>query len=73
MKKIKAFILLLIFTSLTFSQWNQSTAPEGGGITDMVALNDGTILATTSSFNWPNGDKGGIRRSTNDGERITDA
>ena len=66
----KTFItiaILLLSSGSSISQWTQTATPDGGGITDMVVLNDGIIIATTSSFNWPTGQQGGIRRSTNGG------
>jgi len=63
-------ILLFISVSCIYSQvWQQTAgAPEGGGVTDMVVrqLNQ-HIFVTTSSYNWPNGDMGGVRRSVDEG------
>lgn len=59
---------LLLLNAVCHSQWQQTAGtPEGGGITDMVVLTDGTIITTVSSFNWPSGQQGGIRRSSNGG------
>jgi hypothetical protein len=42
-------ILLLSCVSIS-SQWQQtSSTPQGGGVTDMVVLNDGTLIVTTAS------------------------
>lgn len=69
--KMKTIILLLsIFAVNTsmMSQWVQTAGtPEGGGITSMVVTSNGTIVVTCSSFNFPNGQFGGIRHSTNQG------
>ncbi len=66
--KTITFIFMLIMFQLTLnSQWQSTNIPQGGGVTDMVALNDGTLIVTTASFNWPNGQPGGIRRSTDGG------
>jgi hypothetical protein len=66
---MKTILILLLFCGMqSFSQWQQtSSTPQGGGITDILVLNDGTILATTSSYSWPSGQMGGIRRSTDGG------
>jgi hypothetical protein len=67
MKTINLILALIIISSTAvYSQWTQTTTPDGGGITDMVVLNDGTLIATTSSFNYP-AVQGGIKRSTNNG------
>ena len=49
--------------------WQQTAStPEGSGVTDMlIRQSNEHIFVTTGSFNWPNGDMGGIRRSTDDG------
>ena len=49
--------------------WQQTAStPEGSGVTEMVVRQiNGYIFVTTGSFNWPNGDMGGVRRSTDDG------
>ena len=66
-------IIALIFLFVTicgYSQvWQQTAStPEGSGVTDMlIRQSNEHIFVTTGSFNWPNGDKGGIRRSTDDG------
>lgn len=68
MKSISFILMFMLFQLTLNSQWQQTAAtPQGGGVTDMVVLNDGTIIVTTASFNWPNGQKGGIRRSTDGG------
>ena len=67
MKTLISIAILLFITCPLFSQWIQTATPDGGGITDIIVLNDGTVVVTTSSFNWPSGQQGGIRRSTNGG------
>ncbi len=64
-----SFLTFVCFSITGYSQWIQTAGiPQGGGVTDMVALSDGTIIVTTASFNWPQtSTKGGIRRSTNGG------
>jgi hypothetical protein len=69
--------LLLLFAGIVLSFLQSSNAqvwiqtsgtPEGGGVTDMVVRESNqNIFVTTASINWPNGDMGGIRRSTDDG------
>ncbi len=67
--KSSLFILVLILSVPVLSQWVQTqSTPAGGGITDMVVTDAGALIVTTSSFNWPNGQYGGIRRSTDGGE-----
>lgn len=69
---MKTFIIftaaLLLSCAAISSQWQQTAStPQGAGVTDMVVLNDGTLIVTTASYNWPNGQPGGIRRSTDGG------
>lgn len=56
---------------ISFTQvWEQTAnSPEGAGITE-IAINpeNNHIFVTTASFDWPLGDKGGIRRSTDGGD-----
>jgi hypothetical protein len=62
--------ILLVLSTISYAQGWQQTAgtPEGAGVTDMVVRESNQhIFVTTGSFNWPNGDDGGVRRSTNDG------
>jgi hypothetical protein len=70
MKTLKLFLLLFVTFNCSLSaQWVQTGAiPPGGGITDMVYTDAGTLIVTTASFNWPNGQNGGIRRSTDGGD-----
>jgi len=69
---MKTFLLLLVLLSslllnnTSFSQWVQVASPEGGGITDMLVTQNGNLIVTCASFNFPTG-KGGIRYSTNSG------
>jgi len=70
MKTLFLILTILIFGNKLNAQemWVQTGAvPQGGGVTDMVVTDQGTILVTTASFNWPNGQPGGIRRSTDQG------
>jgi len=75
MKKITFLLISLLITgTMSFSQeWEQTgSTPEGAGITEIVVNPDnGDIFVTTASFNWPNGDDGGVRRSTDDGDSWT--
>lgn len=80
MKKfvILLFITFLVNTVLIAQDWVQtSSTPEGGGVTEIVVRPDNNnIFVTTSSVNWPSGDDGGIRRSSDDGntwENLMDA
>ena len=79
--KVKIAILfgMLVPTNLLFAQeWQQTAStPEGAGVTEIIIHpeND-NIFVTTAAFNWPNGDDGGVRRSTDDGntwENLYDA
>jgi len=71
MKTNLIFALIFFVASICgYSQVWQQTAgtPEGSGVTEMVVRQiNGHIFVTTGSFNWPNGDMGGVRRSTDDG------
>nr|NQU88869.1 hypothetical protein [Bacteroidota bacterium] len=70
-ERINFFLGLLFFGMISLAQEWQQTAgtPEGGGITEIVILPDNNhIFVTTASFNWPNGDDGGVRRSVDDGD-----
>jgi hypothetical protein len=67
---IQLSLLILIFTICIYSQtWQQTpSTPEGAGVTAMVMRESNQhLFVTTASFNWPNGDMGGVRRSTDDG------
>lgn len=66
------FIFLIIFLSAetnTYSQgWVQTPAtPIGGGVTDLLVRENGDVLATVGSFNWPSV-AGGVRKSTDGGQ-----
>jgi photosystem II stability/assembly factor-like uncharacterized protein len=66
---LSALVLIIPTATMTAQVWQQTSGtPEGSGVTAMV-VREGTghIFVTTGSFNWPNGDKGGVRRSTDDG------
>ncbi len=69
-KMKNSLIILLISLSVpVLSQWVQTQGtPAGGGITDMIVTDDGALIVTTSSFNWPSGQYGGIRRSADGGD-----
>ncbi len=72
MKKIFTLLLgLLFFGVASFAQeWQQTAStPEGGGVTEILVhpINN-HIFVTTSSFNFPYGDDGGVRRSMDDGD-----
>jgi len=66
MKKITLSILcFVILNGFVISQWVQTAGtPQGGGITDMLVTPNGTLIVTCASYNWPNGQSGGIRHST---------
>ncbi len=72
MKKNITFLLGMLFVGVVLSaqEWQQTaTTPEGGGVTEIVVRPDNNhIFVTTASYDWPNGDKGGVRRSTDDGD-----
>jgi hypothetical protein len=71
---ISLFILLAL-SGETKSQWVPVIGfpPPGGGITDMVVAPDGNIIVTRGSFNYPNGQLGGISWSSNGGFTWTNA
>jgi hypothetical protein len=64
-------ILSLLLISILISnaqQWVQTTStPEGSGITDLTVRYNGSLFAVTASYNWPNGESGGVYRSMDDG------
>ncbi|MCH8033555.1 MAG: T9SS type A sorting domain-containing protein [Bacteroidetes bacterium] len=63
-------LIFLVASICGYSQvWQQtSSTPEGSGVTEMVVRQiNGHIFVTTGSFKGPNGDMGGVRRSTDDG------
>jgi hypothetical protein len=66
---IFSFLVQFFLAEETKSQWVQVTGfpPPGGGITDMVISPDGNIVVTRGSFNYPNGQMGGISWSSNGG------
>lgn len=71
MNKIFSFLLIGTFfvNQSLFSQvWIQTTStPIGGGVTDILVRENGDILATVGSFNWPS-IAGGVRKSTDGGQ-----
>ena len=70
MKTKLLLTLILLPFSLVFSQeWVQLAGePEGAGVTD-IFINEisGELFVATGSLNWPSGEDGGIRKSTDDG------
>ncbi|MEK9135972.1 MAG: hypothetical protein AAB393_02515, partial [Bacteroidota bacterium] len=66
-------ITVALAVSFCEAQWVQTaSSPKGSGITDLeVKQSNGYLYATTGSFNWPNGDTGGVHRSTNRGDTWT--
>jgi hypothetical protein len=82
MKKLVTItIFSILFLSEVYSQqgmWVQTGGtPQGSGITDLLYVEStNSLFATTGWYNYPNGDPGGIRRSTDDGdtwENVKDA
>ena len=68
--------LFIPTVSLLPQVWQQTlSTPEGSGVTDMVVRQSNQhIFVATGSYNWPNGEKGGISRSTDNGahwEKVT--
>jgi hypothetical protein len=78
MKITKLFLIIILLTSFLQSlsaQWVQTGAtPTGGGITDMVMTDAGTLIVTTASYNYnlTGHQWGGIRRSTDGGDSWND-
>ncbi len=79
-KELLTLVTLLFFVStLAFAQeWVQLDGePEGGGVTDIYYDQDNEqLFVATGSLNWPSGEDGGLRRSSDDGatwENIFDA
>lgn len=70
MKKTLTTLFVLVFISLisiNAQVWQQTVStPEGGGVTGLVRT-ESHIFVSTTSFNWPNGDNGGVRRSSDEG------
>src|SRR5438046_387867 len=65
---ISYLFCLLLLNEFSNAQWVQTAGtPQGGGITSMVVCPNGNIVVTCSSYNFPNGQYGGIRHSTNGG------
>ncbi len=69
MKLIISILYILAgLNYIGYSQWIQTAGtPEGAGITDMLVTPNGTIVVTCASYNFPNGQYGGIRHSTDGG------
>ena len=69
LKYLIAFIIFVPAIANLAQVWQQTAStPEGSGVTDMlIRQSNQHIFVTTGSFNWPNGDMGGVRRSTDDG------
>lgn len=76
MKTLKLLVLLFVTFNCSLSaQWVQTGAtPVGGGITDMVLTDAGTLIVTTASYNYnmTGHQWGGIRRSTDGGDSWSD-
>lgn len=70
-------VCILLSISGLSQQWEEVGEVDGGGITDMmVQESTGNLFAVTGSIDWPNGEDGGIRRSTDGGvswENLFDA
>ncbi len=68
--KLLIMCILIPFGMLFSQDWQQLAGePDGGGVTDIFydeATDD--LFVATGSFNWPNGEDGGIRRSSDDGQ-----
>ncbi len=68
---LKYFFLFMIglFSIQSSPQgWVQTQAtPVGGGVTDLLVRENGDILVTVGSFNWPSV-AGGVRKSTDNGQ-----
>jgi len=63
------FISIFLFCSTYSQEWVQTgSTPEGGGVTEIIVTEGGDLFVTTASYNYPSGDYGGIRRSTDQGE-----
>ena len=71
MKKT-TFHFLMIFLLPHFviaQQWQQTqSTPNGGGVTNLIIRDNGDLFVTTASHDWPSGEMGGIRKSTDNGE-----
>jgi hypothetical protein len=60
--------LILLQLKLYSQGWVQTSAtPVGGGVTDLLVRNNGDVLATVGSYNWPSV-AGGVRKSTDVGQ-----
>jgi hypothetical protein len=65
---IFSFLVQFFLAEETKTQWVLLQGiPPGGGITDMVVTPDGNLVVTRGSFNYPNGQNGGISWSSNGG------
>jgi hypothetical protein len=62
--------MIILFPSLVMAQqWQQTqSTPSGSGVTNLVIRENGDLYVTTASNDWPSGDMGGIRKSTDNGE-----
>jgi hypothetical protein len=65
---MKSIIFFLLFFSIQiFSQWVQTAGtPPGAGITDLV-ISGTNIVVTCASYNYPSGQMGGMRFSSDGG------
>lgn len=72
MKKLftLSYSFLFFGFALIAQEWQQTGGtPDGAGVTEIVVLQESNdIFVTTASFDWPNGQDGGVRRSTDDGD-----
>lgn len=72
MKKLFALTISFLFLSLCLfaQEWVQTAStPDGGGVTEIVVIQESNdIFVSTASYDWPNGQDGGVRRSTDDGD-----
>ena len=72
MKKLFTLSISIFVFGLTSiaQEWQQTGGiPDGSGITEIVVLQESNdLFVTTASFDWPNGQDGGVRRSMDDGD-----
>lgn len=64
------FLFFVLLSNINFysQSWVQTTStPIGGGVTDLLVRENGDILATVGSYNWPSV-AGGVRKSTDGGQ-----
>lgn len=62
-------MIFLLSHFVIAQQWQQSqNTPHGGGVTNLIIRENGDLFVTTASHDWPSGEMGGIRKSTDNGE-----